>query len=465
MFYKKYIIGFLSLAFGVTSFPASPAIAANSSGDLPLIRLYNAKFQDHFYTNNRAEADGASRSGYRIEGELGYLSSKESTDTIPIFRLYNFRAKKHFYTTSREEMLAVTQRGGFQLEGALGFLPKESSGATNLSIFRLYNPQNGNHLYTTNSSERDAATRIGFINEGALSGYLYSGTQATPVKPGPQSPTPPVTSNCPIYPADNAWNTPINNAPIHSNSSAFISSIGLNNKLHPDFGETQTYGIPYVIVDKNQSKVPIHFTAYGDESDPGPYPIPANAPRETSSDHHVIVLDKDNCLLYELFNASKNNDNSWNADSGAIFNLKSNALRPDYWTSADAAGLPVYPGLVKYEEVASGKINHAIRFTAPRSQKGFIHPATHFAGSNDNSLPPMGLRVRLKANYDISKLPYQAKVIAEAMKTYGMILADNGSAWYFTGAPSTGWNDNELNTLKAIPGSAFEVVDTGPIIK
>ncbi len=274
----------------------------------------------------------------------------------------------------------------------------------------------------------------------------------------------PKIGGCMIFPADNAWNTPITNLPVRSDSATFVSSIGATAPLHPDFGENQSYGIPFNIVPGTQTNVPITFTAYGNESDPGPYPIPDNAVVEAGSDAHVLVLQQITCRLYELYNAKKT-ASGWSGDSGAIWDLSSNKTRTIGWTSADAAGLPILPGLVRYDEVAAGAIRHAIRFTAPKTQNGYILPATHQAGKNDATLPPMGLRMRLKASYDISNLTGQARVIAEAMKTYGMILADNGSSWFFQGAPDPHWNDAELNQLKAIPGSAFEAVDTGPIMK
>ncbi len=238
---------------------------------------------------------------------------------------------------------------------------------------------------------------------------------------------PPSISDCQIFPTDNAWNKNISDFPVHPKSDTYIASIGLDRNLHADFGENQTYGIPFTIVDDTQADVEINFTAYGDESDPGPYPIPETAKRESGSDHHVLVLDKTACIIYELYNAVNNpNDSSWSADSGAVWDLSTNDLRPEGWTSADAAGLPILPGLVRYKEVKAGAIHHAIRFTAPDTQDGWIHPATHQAGSDDTSLPPMGLRVRLKANYDISGYTGQAKVILKAMKKYGLILGDNG---------------------------------------
>ena len=215
-------------------------------------------------------------------------------------------------------------------------------------------------------------------------------------------------------------------------------------------------------------KVPINFTQYGDQSDPGPYPFPSNAPVEGGSgstgDRHVLVIDRDNCVLYETYYSFYVGP-GWNAGSGAIFHFNSDALRPDGWTSADAAGLPIFAGLVRYYEVQQGAIDHALRFTVHQTQQGFIHPATHWASSSTNAnLPPMGLRVRLKASYDISHFTGESKVVLVALKKYGMIVADNGSDWFITGETNTNWNDNDLDQLKTVPGSAFEVVKTGPII-
>ncbi len=283
----------------------------------------------------------------------------------------------------------------------------------------------------------------------------------------------PVIAGCGVFPPDNPWNRDISNDPVDSNSANYIASINAtsNKFLHADFGENQTYGIPYTVVTAIQPMVPITFTAYGDESDPGPYPVPPDAPIEggvnSDGDRHVLVLNSSNCMLYEMYRAFKDsNGPGWFADSGAVFNLNSNALRPDGWTSADAAGLPILPGLVRYDEVASGSIRHAVRFTVWRTQRAYIHPATHYASSyTDPNLPPMGLRLRLKASYDISGFTGQARVILEALKKYGMIVADNGSSWYITGATDPHWDDDDLDQLKTVPGSAFEVVYTGPIIK
>ena len=274
----------------------------------------------------------------------------------------------------------------------------------------------------------------------------------------------PVISGCSVFPPDNAWNEDVSKLPVDPNSATYIASINSSRQyLHADFGSDPTYGIPYTVVPGSQPLVPITFTAYGDESDPGPYPVPSNAPIESGSDHHVLVLDSGNCHLYEMFNAAPNSSGGWDADSGAVFDLHSDALRPDTWTSADAAGLPILPGLARFDEVQSGVITHALRFTVQQTQNGFIHPATHQAGSNNPSLPPMGLRLRLKASFDLSPFHGEALVILTALKKYGMIVADNGSSWYISGSTDSRWNDTDLDQLKTIPGSAFEAVQTGTI--
>jgi hypothetical protein len=278
------------------------------------------------------------------------------------------------------------------------------------------------------------------------------------------------TGRCPVFPAGNPWHENVSKLPVSPLSNAYIASIGADVDLHPDFGSDLSYGIPYAVVPATQRRVAIHFTAYGDQSDSGPYPIPPGAPVEggadATGDRHVIVVQAGVCRLYELYDAHPNPDGSWDAASGAVFDLRSNRLRPNGWTSADAAGLPIFAGLVRYDEIRRGYIDHAIRFTAPRTQAGFIHPATHYASSStDPDLPPMGLRLRLEASFDISRFPRVARIILRAMKTYGLILADNGSPWYFQGATDPRWNDGALDTLKTVPGSAFEVVETGPILR
>jgi len=271
-------------------------------------------------------------------------------------------------------------------------------------------------------------------------------------------------AGCPLFPADNPWRQDISRLPVDPYSAAWVASAGSSTNLHPDFGSNPTYGIPYVVVPASQPKVPITFTAYGDQSDPGPYPVPRNAPVESGSDRHVLVASSD-CHLYEMYNASPNARGGWNADAGAVFNLRSDALRPDTWTSADAAGLPILAGLVRMDEIQAGHIDHALRFTVSKTQKGFIHPATHQAGSTTNpNVPPMGARFRLKASFDTSRFHGAALVILQCLKRYGMFVADNGSNWYISGATDTRWNDNDLNQLKSVPGSSFEVVATGAVI-
>ncbi len=270
-------------------------------------------------------------------------------------------------------------------------------------------------------------------------------------------------AGCPLFPADNPWRQDVSRLPLDPHSAAWVASAGAATNLHPDFGSNPSYGIPYVVVPANQPKVPITFTAYGDQSDPGPYPIPRNAPVESGGDRHVLVASGD-CHLYELYNAAPNNRGGWNADAGAIFNLRSDSLRPDTWTSADAAGLPILAGLVRMDEVKAGHIDHALRFTISKTQRGFIHPATHQAGStSDPNVAPMGARFRLKASFDTSHFGGASLVILQALKRYGMIVADNGSNWYISGATDTHWNDTDLNQLKSVPGSAFEVVATGSV--
>jgi hypothetical protein len=271
-----------------------------------------------------------------------------------------------------------------------------------------------------------------------------------------------------IFPANNVWKWDISQYKLHPNSSVYILSIGVSGKIHPDFGtmwEGAPIGIPYLVVNSAQPLVPVTYTDYGDESDPGPFPIPLTSPIEGGSfsngDRHVITIDKDRNLLSELYSAFPKIAN-WEASSGAQFDLTKNDDHPLGWTSADAAGLPIFPGLVRYEEVyIKKKVNHAIRMTVVNSQKAYIFPARHFASSKtDPDLPPMGLRLRMKADYDISRFCPPMQVICIAMKKHGLIVADNGSNWYISGAPDPRWNDDTLNQLKSILGSAFEVVQT-----
>ena len=279
--------------------------------------------------------------------------------------------------------------------------------------------------------------------------------------------------NCQIFPTSNAWNQDVSALAVHPNSDAFINSIGRDDTIHPDFGteyDGAPIGIPFVVVPDSQALVPIEFVAYGDESDPGPYPIPPDAPIEggagSDGDRHVLALNGDTCVLYELYRGFPiDGGDRWEADSGAVWDLNINDTHPATWTSADAAGLPVFPGLVRYEEVVEqGELTHAVRFTVSRSQAGFVPPAVHYASSDsDPDRPPMGLRLRMKPDYDCSSMSDEAQVICAGLKKHGMIVADNGSDWFLSGAPDPRWNDNALGDLKGIQGDAFEVVDTGAV--
>jgi hypothetical protein len=265
-------------------------------------------------------------------------------------------------------------------------------------------------------------------------------------------------AGCPVFPADNAWNRDISQDPVDPHSDAYVAALPGN--LHPDFGSGRygDYGIPFAVVPRDQPLAPIRFTAYGDESDTGPYPVPLDARVEGGSDRHVLVVQQGTCKLFELFGAQRSGQ-GWNADSGAVFDLRSNRLRPAGWTSADAAGLPIFPGLAR-----PGAIHHALRFTVHRTQRAYVDPARHFASNDTNpDLPPMGLRFRLRSGYDISGFHGQALTILRALRTYGMFVADNGSNWYISGAPNPRWSDDQLHQLNRLHGSDFEVVDTSSL--
>lgn len=271
-----------------------------------------------------------------------------------------------------------------------------------------------------------------------------------------------IFTRCPILPASNVWNRRVDDRAVAANSATLITTMGTTRYLHPDFGTFAGYGIPVNPVSSATPRSAVMFE-YDDESEAGPYPIPVNPKIEgagAGGDRHILMVDRNACRLWELYAAEKIGG-TWYAGSGAIFNLNSNALRPDGWTSADAAGLPIYPGLARYEEVAAGAINHALRFTVPQTRNTHIYPARHHASSLTGSqYPPMGLRLRLKATVDISGFGPQSRVILTALKRYGMILADNGSGYYISGAPDPRWDDDDLHDLHAIKGSMFEVVDT-----
>ncbi len=300
---------------------------------------------------------------------------------------------------------------------------------------------------------------------GSGTGGSGTGGNGTGGNPGPG----PTIAGCPVFPADNEWNRDVSGDPVDPNSDAIIGYINANGgtMVHPDFGSNPDYGIPYVVVDGSQAKVDVTFD-YADESDPGPYPIPPDAPIEggqgSSGDRHVLVIDKDACKLYETFDSHYQGP-GWTAGSGAIFDLKSNALRPEGWTSADAAGLPIFPGLVRYDEaVTQGEIRHALRFTVSKTRAAYVHPATHLASSNtDPNAPPMGMRVRLKSSFDLAPYSGPALVVLKALQKYGMFVADNGSNWFISGASDPNFDDDQLGQLKQIPGDSFEVVKLGQL--
>lgn len=291
----------------------------------------------------------------------------------------------------------------------------------------------------------------------------------------------PVVGGCKVFSTpppkgptnDQWWNTDISKYPLDPKSATYIKNLPGN--LHPDFGHEAYYGIPFNIVPANQPKVPIKFLNYPSSSEPGPYPIPPNAEIEgyplytssSSDDHHLLILQEGTCTLYEMWRAQPpTGGQGWTAANGAVFHLNKNTLRPKGWTSADAAGLPIFPALIKCQEVAAGSINHALRVTFNTTYAGFITPARHDAGDSNTNLPPMGARFRLKASFNTSHFNRVSRIILTAMKTYGMFVADNGSNWYFQGQggkEAKCWNDNELDQLKSVSGNNFEVVETGPI--
>jgi hypothetical protein len=281
----------------------------------------------------------------------------------------------------------------------------------------------------------------------------------------------PAAPRCTFFPAGNAWNQRVDKLPVAANSAELIQSIGAGSGLHADFGsglyDGRPIGIPFDVVTKKTPRSRVSFQ-YADESDRQAYPIPKSVHieggRQSDGDRHALLIDKDACRLYELFALYPKPGGGWKAGSGAIWKLSSNALRPAGWTSADAAGLPIFPGLARYDEVARGVIDHALRFTASRTRRAYVYPARHYASSSDDpSLPPMGLRVRLKASVDISGFPKQTRIVLQALKTYGMILADNGSSWYVSGVPSPKWSNDDLHSIGRVTGSDFEVVDTSSL--
>ncbi len=307
------------------------------------------------------------------------------------------------------------------------------------------------------------------VGAAALAALVAAPPAATPDAAGrPLAKAP----SCPIFPANNPWNQRVDSLPAARNSNTLVNSIGRDDYAHADFGSGTwnggPIGIPYVVVNKRGRAKRVSFY-YPDESDRVRYPIPKNPPieggRNATGDRHILIVDRSRCKLYELYDAHpRNGGRSWRAGSGAVWNLRSNHLRPAGWTSADAAGLPILPGLARYDEVAAGEIDHALRFTAPRTRNAYVYPARHIAGDGDDaSLPPMGLRLRLKASVDISGFPPQSRIVLTALKRYGMILADNGSPWYVSGAPDSHWDDDDLHSLQSLTGRDFEVVDTSSL--
>jgi len=291
-----------------------------------------------------------------------------------------------------------------------------------------------------------------------LAVFLLAGCGAS----SPPSAGGPTLAGCPVFPADDYWNTPVDGLPPLARSSSYVASIGADAGVHADFGSGlyagSPIGIPFNLANAATPRRQVSFD-YDEESDPGPYPIPPNPLIEGGSDHHLLVLERGSCKLYELYDAAPA-ASGWHAGSGAVFDLRGYQLRPDGWTSADAAGLPILPGLVRYEEVAAGEIRHAIRFTAPHTQKAYLWPARHYASSDsDPNLPPMGLRLRLRADFDESGFGPQARVVIRAMKKYGIVLADNGSAWFISGVPDERWDNDDLHQLGRIKGHDFVAVD------
>lgn len=400
------------------------------------------------------------KNGWRNLHVVRLLFNTTRTTKGAVYFHYNQNNDRFYFFDGSRWKGGYRPRSNLTVSNSLAFLHLKDSFASHsgnrLTVrwrVTFKSPRYGKTLNTYLLSEDDGKTRSGWKKKGTW-------RVPSPTLPGGEI-------DFSVFPPDSPWNTDISGYPVDPNSDNYIASMGADTEIHPDFGTVWNggpNGIPYVTVSGSQAKVPITFY-YADESDPGPYPIPDNAPIEWGSDHHILVIDVTNRLLYEVYDATKMSW-GWSAGSGAIFNLNSNGLRPDYWTSADAAGLPIFPGLVRYDEVEKGEINHALRFTVSRTQQGFVHPATHFASDEtDTNLPPMGLRVRLKTSFDITGFSPRLQVMLEALKKYGMFVADNGGNWYISGAPDSRWNDDELHVLDQVHGSDFEVVQTGPIIR
>ncbi len=443
----------------------------------PVYRFYNIRTGAHFYTISASERATvqATLPYMHFEGVAFEASTSAASGLSPVHRFFNRQTGVHFYTISAEEKTLVQNTLPQFLYEGIAYYASTQPGTGFRPLSRFYLQGKGYHFYSVNPTE--VAYLPQYTYEGT--GYYVFGTETPSVLTygsmaraslGPGAPLHGSLS----FPSGNAWNQDISGSPVDPNSDALIASIGLDTGLHADFGsgfwEGAPIGIPYVVVSGTQAKLPMVWTAYGDESDPGPYPVPANAPIEggpsSTGDRHVIVIDKDNNRLYEIGRAFPQANGSWHADVGAVFHLDSNTVRPGGqpgWTSADAAGLPIFPGLARYEEAAAGPggIRHALRFTVQRSRKAYVPPATHWASSStDVNRPPMGMRVRLKASYVIpTGFSQETKALLTAMKTYGMLVADNGSNWFVSGAPDPRWNNDALSQeLSQVKGRYFEVV-------
>lgn len=296
--------------------------------------------------------------------------------------------------------------------------------------------------------------------------YTVRGEEMAVAPPDDPAGASPTVAGCPVFPPDDPWNTEVSAAPRHPRSDAILANIAAHGpmRLHADFGAIARHGIPYRGVSREQELVPVTFDEYGDESDPGPYPIPLDAPIERGNDHHVIVVQQGTCKLFELYHARRT-PNGWRAGSGAVFDLRTNTRRPRGWTSTDQAGLPILPGLARAGEVQAGAIRHALRVTFNHTRDGWIAPANHPGGTDDPDAPPMGMRLRLKASFDRARFTGQTRVILDALARYGLMTADTGTNWYISGAPDPRWDPDDLDALADVPGDAFEVVDTGPVVR
>ena len=309
----------------------------------------------------------------------------------------------------------------------------------------------------------------------ALQAILLCACTSTPAPPRPYSAPDggpvvsasgaPLIAGCPLFPPDNDWNRDVSADPVDPHSDDYLARMNAASRfLQADFGSDPSYGIPYVLVTAAQPRVPMSFL-YASQSEPGPYPLPLELPIQAGADRHAVAVDRDACLLYETYDTRRDGD-GFHCGSGAVFNLRSNALRPDGWTSATASGLPIFPGLARYEEVQSGEVHHALAFTASITAAAYLHPATHRTGnSSDPYAPPMGLRVRLKASYDLTRFTGAARVLLVALRKHGLLLTDIGTDWYFSGATDARWDDHDLDQLKTVPAAAFEVVQLGAVLR